>query len=624
MNKTSRISTTSLCAAAISLTICTGISALLSGCLSPEAKAEIEREKNSYADSDVPGEKSPQLTEKLDLEKAKAFAFKHNLQNAVRRREKEIKQELTRNAWLKMLPEMKLNIDKTKRNQTSASRSVGMESGVESLKYSYSSESSNRVYSLKTAWNVIDYGVSWAQAKQAQKQEEITRLAYKRALQNLSLDVTRSYWRNLANSSAAIESVELQKLAADRNSRIENLLKENTIPREDGLNIHKSILSSIKRLKSYKIEVSKARTEFNSLLGLTPGAKVSFSDVEVPYITDYERYEVKKLEQEALLKRPELIQEDYEELISRDAVKIAVLKLFPSPSFAIDHNWDQNPHLYANYWYVVGMKAVSELLALPQRFSERYQKRLEVELAKQRRMALAVSVVAQVRLSLIRYHAAAVKCLTAAEISQVQNDLLRVTSIQVKRGKARATDLVNARTEAFFAKVEYLLAYADMMTMKEQLRNSVGRDPFDKDPESLKKKEFQHTVTDDVVVANAVSLPDIAKQLEYSEFKDAVKAKNKLLSAGEEGAAAALEILNSSDQRARLMAILVVREKGSKKMVASLLPALEDSNPKIRYHASLALRSAFGKNFGYYHEAVEQQREKAVKRWREYLFGTEN
>lgn len=598
--------------------------AVFTGCGdSAQTKEEIRREKNSYKDTDVAAEKAPELHEKLDLEKAKSFALEHNLQNVIRNREREIKKELSDLAWYKMLPTMTLDFNKNRRNQTSASRSENIETGQESLTNSYSSETSSKTYNLKTAWNILDFGVSYLMARQDEFRERISELEYKRAVQNLTLDVTRSYWRNLANSSAAIDAREILEMATDRNNRIERLLKENIIPREDGLNINKEMLATIKRLKGYRNEVVKARTEFASLLGVSPRTDIKFSDTEVPYIADYEKFDVKKLEEAALFNRPELFQEDYEERVSTHNVYIAALKLLPSPSLVLEHNWDDNPHLHANYWYVLGAKAAYEMLQFPSKLSARRQAKLEAELVRQRRMAVAVGILAQVRLSLIRYHSAAKKCVASSEIAKVQNELVDVTALQIKQGKARSTDLVTARTEAFFAKVDYLLAYAEMMTMKEQLLNSIGYASIQKDPELEEIKPF-YQKEDDIVVANSVSLKDIAKQLEYTDFKVAMKAKVALLQAGTDGAAAALDVLNSSDQRARLIAILVVRENGTPKMIASLLPALEDDNPNIRYQASLALRNAFGKDFGYYHEASAEERSKAAMKWREYLFGQSN
>ncbi len=618
MNKTFKFSK----AVVVKFALCIMSAGLVVSIIGCYGSAEQEREKNISKDLILPSSEAQELNERFDLDTAKHFALKYNLQNAIIKCKQDIKKGEKRAAWLKVLPKMKLELNQTSRNQNSSSQFRNLETGEESLDYSYSSETNNRKYSLGAVWNLLDFGVSYVSAKQSEKQEKITKLEHKKAIQELTLNVTRSYWRNLTNSSAAIDAVEINKLIFSRDERIKKQIKAKKLSRENGLNIHKEMLQTAKILKTYKHEVYKAKTEFSSLLGIMPNVKISFSDIEVPYIDSYDRYDIKKLEEEALLNRPELYMADYKEKISEDNVRIAILKLLPSPAFVLEHNWDNNPHLYANYWYNLGVKAAYEIFELPARISEKRRNRLELEVVKNKRVALAIGIVAQVRLALIKYHAAAKKCIAYSEISRVQNDLVKTLESQVKKDKTKNDELISAKIGAFFAKVDYLNSYADYQTGKEQLRNSIGKNPFESGPEPIIIKKKSFTGQHDVVVESSSNLSDLAKMLEFTKYKTAVKAKIKLIAAGENGAAAALEIVNSPDQRARMMAIMIVREVGTPRMVASLLPALNDVNPNIRYHAALALRSTFGKSFGYYHGETEAGLKSAIIKWKDYLFNS--
>ena len=109
--------------------------------------------------------------------------------------------------------------------------------------------------------------------------------------------------------------------------------------------------------------------ELGRLMGLTPGTKFELARIEVPFLEEYDKYDTKVLGEEAILGRPELYQEDMEEHISQDGVRLAITKMLPSPALILRHDWDNNPHLYANYWYTLGLKATWQLLSIPEHIS---------------------------------------------------------------------------------------------------------------------------------------------------------------------------------------------------------------------------------------------------------------
>jgi len=170
--------------------------------------------------------------------------------------------------------------------------------------------------------------------------------------------------------------------------------------------------------------------------------------------------------------------------------------------------------------------------------------------------------------------------------------------------------MILARVDRFFTQVKYLNAYSRVRTLEAMLRNAVGRDPENADPLPLVEPAD----------GGELSLAAIARRLEHSNYMEARKARQKLIAAGTDGAAAALAVLNSMNEQARVMATIVVREAGSSRMVASLLAALSDDNADVRYHASFALREAFRRDFGYYYRDDAESRARAEERWKEYLF----
>jgi hypothetical protein len=285
--------------------------------------------------------------------------------------------------------------------------------------------------------------------------------------------------------------------------------------------------------------------------------------------------------------------------------------------------------------------------------------RQRTDLEAQRRTVLAIGILTQVHLSLGQYYEAAQRAVDTSEIMRVQEDLLGVTRRLQEEGRTTEGNLISSQVDTFFATVQYLEAYSEYQGTIAQIKNTVGRAaelPMgtlpvrERTPEEMaaraeeeakkveityvedektygvKSEAYQETLglqrdrtpTDEVTLP--AELKAVAAELANGRYSVARQAKEKLIEAGPQGAAAALEMLNSINRRARILAILVVREVGTARMVASLLPALSDPDPEIRYQASMALKSTFQQDFGYFHNASEEARGEAVNRWEEFLF----
>lgn len=97
------------------------------------------------------------------------------------------------------------------------------------------------------------------------------------------------------------------------------------------------------------------------------------------------------------------------------------------------------------------------------------------------------------------------------------------------------------------------------------------------------------------------------------------KAHRALADMGAKGARAALTLFGEDDHATRIRAILVVRDADEPRAAGLLVPMLMDPHPDVRYHASLALRTLFDRQFYYHYEASHATRLAAAHRWREHL-----
>jgi outer membrane protein TolC len=539
----------------------------------------------------------------LTAQRSVALALRNSLEKSLFDREEAIRKELATRAWYKLLPTMKGSFDRDQRNVVRASNSVGFESKKESLATNFSAERGSRSHGISVLWNALDFGLSYYGAKQAEKKVQIAAYDYQRVRQNLALSAVQAWWRCAILEKSAAEAVELEALIQDQIKVLDKFLADSSIQRDRGLASQKQLLELLQKLQGFSREAAAARAELARVLGLKT-KDFELAAFQAPPLTDYARFDVQALEQEALRNRPELLTEE------------------PSPASMLDHKWDANPHLYANYWYTITQRIAMDFFRLPEKFKALKAAKMEAEMVKYRRMAMAVGILSQLHLALIEYHAAANQTLSTTEIDKVQEELMGVTAKMVKAGSLGKESLLTSRIYRFLAAVQHRQTYADMQIRISQIRNVIGR-KTDNTQNPLPFIEMNKGRFDPLDIENLPTLALVAESLAYTKYDVKQRAKRRLMQSGEEGAAAALDVLNSVDERARVMATIIVREKGSARVVASLIPALSDENPDVRYQAALALREAFGQRFGYFHKGREKDRQIAIQQWEDYLFSGE-
>ncbi len=103
-----------------------------------------------------------------------------------------------------------------------------------------------------------------------------------------------------------------------------------------------------------------------------------------------------------------------------------------------------------------------------------------------------------------------------------------------------------------------------------------------------------------------------------SGFHDrAMEAVQELPEAGRQAAEAVTPYLDDDDEDIRIRSILVVRDAGDVVAGRVLAPLLRDASPKIRYHASVGLRTLYDENLGFHQNAPDDVREELATAWAE-------
>lgn len=459
------------------LLILTAICALfVSGCVEPSERMEL-RSGNLAQDLQNARLNIPAPGHPVTVEDAVAYALQHNLNLWVARREKALRDELVTGARLEMMPTLMGDAEYSRRSELSASTSVSLESGQQSLEPSYSAEKKKRKLDVTLAWNLVDFGVGYFRSRQAVNRSIIADEELRRARQRLVLGVRRAYWRAAATQEAArlAESVEgeLNKLLTSVQTAVEN----RSLSEIEALEQETPLLEQMIGLKRYEREHRSAMAELASLMGLSPGATLELAAVDFDEVPQAMDINLESLENEALISRPELFKQDREELISADDARVALARMFPSPALFARYENDGNKYLYYDQWYTTGLRAAWDLLSIPSRMVERRAAELRGALAQDRRIALSVGILAQLHIAVIEYEDARAKLGASREVAEKRGRLVSALERAQAEGKGDAGRVLEERIKHLAARTRYLLDRAAVAGAKARIENTVGRNP---------------------------------------------------------------------------------------------------------------------------------------------------
>ena len=180
--------------------------ALLSGCaVMPEPITNEEQLASIDADKKVLLDKQVAVEAPISLYQAMARALKNNLDHRVKLMEKAVADGQSDIALFNMLPDLVASAGYKGRDNFSASNSRSTETGLESLVTSTSQDRSRRVYDFSFSWNILDFGVSYFQAKQEANKVLVAEENRRKTAQILMQDVRTAFWRMASTQQIEIE-----------------------------------------------------------------------------------------------------------------------------------------------------------------------------------------------------------------------------------------------------------------------------------------------------------------------------------------------------------------------------------------------------------------------------------
>ncbi|MDH3637595.1 MAG: TolC family protein [Gammaproteobacteria bacterium] len=416
------------------------------------------------------------VTQAVSLWEAMARAIKYNMDHRVKLMEHAVASRHGEVARTDLLPHITASAGYTNRSNDSGARSQSLLTGEESLEPSTSQERERQLADLNVLWNVLDFGVSYATAKQRQDEIRIAEERRRKVIQNIMQDVIDAFWRA---HNAQYLVPQMDDLIAETDESIaqsKRLIAEGAQRKREALEYQRNLMETRAQLWEMRERMALATTRLATLMNLRPGTDYTLMLPAQPMVPPSSSMDIENMERLALADRPELREEDYRLRISQLDVRKAMLRMFPGVEINAGAHYDSNKFLFNDDWSDVGLAISWNLFNV---FGGKAAKRFheaEVELADVRRMALSMAVMTQVRLSVQRYELARERYRVAADLAMVNEELLAVTTTGTQT--QTKFDVIHARAVALASDVRQRLAYAETQNAMARVLNSLGVNPI--------------------------------------------------------------------------------------------------------------------------------------------------
>lgn len=462
---------------------------LLGGC-AVETEPITQQSRLAQSDSDrksMFGEQEP-AKRPITLYEAMARAVKYNLDRRLKVAEESLALNRVDVAGYNLLPRVVANAGFRHRDKQDASVSRSINTQQQSLEASASEDRDIWDLDATLSWNLLDFGVSYFEAKQNNDRAHVARERTRKVVHNLFQDVRFAYWRAAAAQMLGdrIDPViERAEKALENTYAIE---RENLEPALQTLQFQKTLLEIVRLLESLRDELRQAHTELGALMNIDPRQPFVLADtgILVPPI-EFENSDIANLERTALSARPELYEADYQERISLDDVHKSMIRMFPGLDIRFGKNYTSNSFTINKNWVEAGAAFSLNLIDLASGPSQMELAEAQVEVSRSRRLALSMAVLSQVRLAHQQY----LSLLTQYERSRKLREVNGKIAEHLKRARTGRAESeikeIRAETASITSELDEYKTYAELQNALGRIHSSVGLDPL---PKSVKDEKL--------------------------------------------------------------------------------------------------------------------------------------
>jgi outer membrane protein TolC len=449
----------------------------LSGCsIRPTPFTDAERAQSAQDERTTMFADQPPLAAPVTLEEAMARAIRYNLDHRLKMMEAALAQKQLDVANFDLLPQLTAQAGYTTRNHPLASSSEGLFTNTQVVPPSFSTDKNDRTADLSFSWNLLDFGVSYFEAKEQADRVLVLEQRRRRVAQLMMQQVREAYWQaaGAQRLSDRIEPLLAQaKMALDdsRQSQQEGLRSPL-----DTLSYRHALLDTMRQLEAVRDQLEEAKPRLASLMNVPPGADFTLAPPEGFDVPSFDM-SIPSMEETALERRPELVEASYNERISVNETHKAMAKLLPGIELQLGTHYDSNSFLVYNAWRAAGVSVSWNLLNVLNAKNIRGLAQAQHDVAHAQGLALSMAVLTQVHVARAELSAKQRQFELAKEINDVDGQILEHTHNATVANAQGKLQEIRAATEAMISELRLYESYGELESAYGQLLASLGLDP---------------------------------------------------------------------------------------------------------------------------------------------------
>ena len=454
----------------------------MNGCSNPLPKPEPFTKPEVRINNDVDAAANPAraqpISGPLTLEQAMARALKFNLERRTKLMEEALALKILDVSKFDMLPKLLVDAGYMSRDSDMVRRSTNAQTGALSPSQFISEERDHGLADLGVSWSLLDLGLGYFNAQQQANRVLVAVEKRRRAMHLLMQDVRIAYWRAASAQklqSDVQETIKQAEGALEKSRNEESARVRNPM---QALRYQRQLLENLRLLEAIHQELSVAQTELAALINAPQGEKFEVADLEPQKIDLYPlEAPVSVLEEMALEDNPELLEQHYNVNIARIETRKTIARMFPNLSLGANVKYDSDNYLVDSTWREASVQLsynLVNLLSAPAQFK---LADAGVELAKQRRMAMQMAVLAQVHLARQQFGNAAAQYARADQIWKTDQRIAEQSSKRVAAKVESSLEKVSSKTASLLSELRKYQALAQAQAAEARLQATLGVEP---------------------------------------------------------------------------------------------------------------------------------------------------
>jgi outer membrane protein TolC len=451
----------------------------LSGCaIQPTPFSDAELKQEATANRQAMFNAQQAVAGPITLDEAMARAICYNLDHRLKMMEEALGQKQLDLSNFDLLPKLTAQAGYTERNVPLASSSTSLESpGLTTVPQSYSSDRHDHTADIGLAWNALDFGVSYFEAKEQADRVLVLEERRRKVVQLMMQQVREAYWQAAGAQRLHDLIGPLMDQARASLNDSKQVQHEQLRGPLDTLNYQHSLLDIMRQLEAIRHHLDEAKPRLASLMNLDPSMSFTLAPMDGLSVPAFDM-PIEQMEETALERRPELVEAKYNQRISVNETHKAMAKLMPGIEIELGQHYDSNSFLAYNNWHAAGLSVSWNLLNVLNVKNIRGLADAQLEVARTQQLALSMAVLTQVHVARAQLDATHRQFDLLKELNDVDQQILEHTHNATQASAQGRLEEIRAATGAMISELRLYESYGDLEGAYGQLLESLGYDPL--------------------------------------------------------------------------------------------------------------------------------------------------